>query len=392
MVDADRSVPVRRRLRQERPDPALRLASRRDGGPHAGLGPDPRGHHGDRRRLHGGALSRRCTRWRPKRCSPSRSVGALTALLRRDDRPGSERHQARPGLLHGQPARLHVPGVWRRRLHGRHLPPDDPRVLQGLLFLGSGSVMHGMRTGEQDMTEDGWLEEDMPVDAQDDARRLHHRHRRDSRRWPVSSPRTRSSGHLQDRGRGQFAVGAVGFAAPAMTAFYMFRLYFMTFRGEFRGTEEQARPISTRAPTSMVLPLHGARGWGRVRRSLPACRPRWAAAIAIEHSSTRSSLTRSSSWRRCLHRPSRRRRERVDGGSASIRPSRSPGSCLRGAMYQQQPAMAERWSRAAGPWLIGGCYDKYYVDEAYGKIFVRGLALGAARPRSTPCDRCDRRR
>ena len=36
---------------QECPDPALRLAAGRDGRPDAGLGPDPRGHDGDGRRV-----------------------------------------------------------------------------------------------------------------------------------------------------------------------------------------------------------------------------------------------------------------------------------------------------------------------------------------------------
>ena len=37
--------------REERPDPALPLADRRDGGPDSGLGADPRRDHGDRRRV-----------------------------------------------------------------------------------------------------------------------------------------------------------------------------------------------------------------------------------------------------------------------------------------------------------------------------------------------------
>ena len=46
-----RAADLRRRGRQERPVPAPRLAARRDGGPDAGLGPDPRRDDGQRRRL-----------------------------------------------------------------------------------------------------------------------------------------------------------------------------------------------------------------------------------------------------------------------------------------------------------------------------------------------------
>ena len=48
-----RDPPVHRRGRQERPDPALRVAARRDGRSDAGLRADPRRHHGHRRRVHG---------------------------------------------------------------------------------------------------------------------------------------------------------------------------------------------------------------------------------------------------------------------------------------------------------------------------------------------------
>ena len=44
--------------------PPLRLAARRDGGPDAGVGPDPRGDDGDGRRLHGRAQRRAVHRTR----------------------------------------------------------------------------------------------------------------------------------------------------------------------------------------------------------------------------------------------------------------------------------------------------------------------------------------
>ena len=50
---------------------------------------------------------------------------------RRVDRDDPDRHQARPRLLDAEPARLHVRGARRRRVHGGDLPPHDPRLLQG---------------------------------------------------------------------------------------------------------------------------------------------------------------------------------------------------------------------------------------------------------------------
>ena len=51
-------APAAGRHRQERPVAALRLAAGRHGRPDAGLGPDPCGDHGDRRRLHDRPLPR----------------------------------------------------------------------------------------------------------------------------------------------------------------------------------------------------------------------------------------------------------------------------------------------------------------------------------------------
>ena len=51
--------------------------------------------------------------------------------LRRDRRPGAERHQARHRLFHLLAARLHVRRPRRRRLWHRHFPSLHPRLLQG---------------------------------------------------------------------------------------------------------------------------------------------------------------------------------------------------------------------------------------------------------------------
>jgi len=52
LPDGDRAAAGTWRDRQVGPDPPLRVAARCDGGPHPGLCPDPRRHHGHRRRLH----------------------------------------------------------------------------------------------------------------------------------------------------------------------------------------------------------------------------------------------------------------------------------------------------------------------------------------------------
>ncbi len=69
----DLPVPVPRVRRQERADPAVHLAARRDGRPDARVRADPRGDDGDGRRVPRGAQRASCSRWRRWRSSPWRS-------------------------------------------------------------------------------------------------------------------------------------------------------------------------------------------------------------------------------------------------------------------------------------------------------------------------------
>ena len=121
---------LRGRHRQERADPAPRLAARRDGGPDPGVGPDPRRDHGHRGRVHGGAAGSALP------CVGHRVAGGGGdrrghGLHGRDGRAGADGHQEGPGLLDREPARLHVPGGRQRRLRRGRLPPVHARLLQG---------------------------------------------------------------------------------------------------------------------------------------------------------------------------------------------------------------------------------------------------------------------
>ncbi len=97
-------------------------------GPTPGLGPDPRGDDGRRR-----GLSRRpvLPDVHRRRAALHRLHRRHHAVHRRHDRDGPDRLQEGPGLFDGQPARLHDAGPGRRRLGGRAVPPDHARLLQG---------------------------------------------------------------------------------------------------------------------------------------------------------------------------------------------------------------------------------------------------------------------
>ena len=59
------------------------------------------------------------------------TIGGADLPVRRDDRARAGRPEEDPRLLDGLPDRLHDPRRRRRRVLGRHLPPDDARLLQG---------------------------------------------------------------------------------------------------------------------------------------------------------------------------------------------------------------------------------------------------------------------
>jgi len=119
---------------------------------------------------------------------------------------------------------------------------------KALLFLGAGSVIHAM-SGEQDMRFMGGLRKKIPVTY-----------------WtfligtlaitgipPLSGMISKDEILTNVYAKSPVLWGLVLFSA-ALTAIYMFRLLFLTFFGEFRGTEEQKHHLHE-SPAVMTLPL-----------------------------------------------------------------------------------------------------------------------------------------
>ena len=226
-----RPAALRGRDGQERPVPAARLAAGRDGGPDPGVRPHPRRDDGQRRRL-----PRRprqpALRHAPRtRWSSSPAIGIFTAILAASI--AMTQTDIKRVLAYSTLSQLGYmfAGARRRGLHGRDLPPDDPRLLQGPAVprLGLG---HPRRPRGAGHAQDGRPAQEDPDHLLDDA----HRRRSPSpasRRWPASSARTRSSARRSSSASS--GSGSIGLIVAGMTAFYMFRLMGMTFWGEFRG-------------------------------------------------------------------------------------------------------------------------------------------------------------
>jgi NADH-quinone oxidoreductase subunit L len=109
---------------------------------------------------------------------------------------------------------------------------------KALLFLAAGSVIHGLG-GEQDMRNMGGLRKYMPVTF-----------------WTMTAATFAIAGFPPLSGffskdeilwqayssqHGHWLLWLVGVITALMTSFYMFRLWFLTFFGEYRGAETQGR-------------------------------------------------------------------------------------------------------------------------------------------------------
>ncbi len=116
------------------------------------------------------------------------------------------------------------------------------------LFLGSGSVIHALH-GEQDMRKMGGLRKAMPITF-----------------WTMMISTLAIAGIFPFAGfwskdeilmvafEHNKALWIVGSIASIMTAFYMFRLMYLTFFKDFRGTEEQKHHLHE-SPSLITLPL-----------------------------------------------------------------------------------------------------------------------------------------
>ena len=116
------------------------------------------------------------------------------------------------------------------------------------LFLGSGSVIHGLH-GEQDMRKMGGLRKAMPITF-----------------WTMMISTLAIAGIFPFAGfwsKDEILMVAfehnkvlwiVASIASIMTAFYMFRLMYLTFFKEFRGTDEQKHHLHE-SPSLMTIPL-----------------------------------------------------------------------------------------------------------------------------------------
>jgi len=245
---------------------------------------------------------------------------------------------------------------------------------KALLFLGSGSVIHALG-GEQDMRKMGGLKNKVPVThwtmfiaslAIAGIPGLAGFFSKDEILWQTySSP------------LGSKYLYAVGMATAAMTAFYMWRLMFMTFYGTSRVEPDTAKRVHE-SPRVMTVPLmvlaagSALAGWVGVPKV-------WAflpdAFRTFEHWLEPALMTGAAHGADAA--------AHHDAAIEWLLMALSVAVALTGIwfarrLYVVKPGTADVLAGSA-PWLYNKLLNKWQVDEAYNFLFVDGMAKGGGK-------------
>jgi NADH-quinone oxidoreductase subunit L len=204
---------------------------------------------------------------------------------------------------------------------------------KALLFLGAGSVIHGL-SGEQDLRHMGGLAKKMPITCVTLAVASLAISGVPGFSGFFSKDAILSAAY--DRAPWMFWVGVI---TAGMTAFYVFRAYFLAFFGQYRGHHHPHE-----SPLVMTLPLIVLAVFSLGGGFLNV--PKWLAP-------TISSVERENEMAMII--------------SASFGIA---GILLAWFLYVLRPKLAESLKTSAGP-LHTLIENKYYVDEIYSAIIVK---------------------
>src|SRR5713101_2027189 len=265
---------------------------------------------------------------------------------------------------------------------------------KGLLFLAAGSVIHAV-SGEQDMRQMGGLRTKIPWTF-----------------WTMTIGTFAIAGIPPFAGffskdeilwradQASWVYWAIGLFTAFLTSFYMFRLWFMTFFGEYRGAAESSDQHSEphghghsgihESPMVMVIPLvvlavlSVTGGWigvpgalggsNRFEKFLGPVFHSTAAAFDTEHRAggEMALAERGTEGPEPQTRPAT---ELAFSGMSVL--VALLGFGLAWLLYYRNPQLPQRVASS-----LGGFYQavghKYYVDELYATLLVKPLIAGSA--------------
>ncbi len=232
---------------------------------------------------------------------------------------------------------------------------------KSLLFLGAGSVMHAL-SGELDIRKMGGLRKYLPLT------------------YPtfliaaiaIAGVPFFSGFFSKDAiltsafANGQYLIWALGLMGAVMTAFYMFRLVFLTFFGEER-LEPEAKAHLHESPKVMTIPLAILAFFSIVAGyvGLPVVLGKDVNLFdrflePVIHAHHEAHLSLSSEWMLIL---------------ASVVVALF-GIFIAYVFYLKKPDIPHNLV-ARFPWLYKLLYNKYYMDEIYNAAFVNSMIKGS---------------
>jgi NADH-quinone oxidoreductase subunit L len=235
---------------------------------------------------------------------------------------------------------------------------------KALLFLGAGSVIHGM-SDDQDIRHMGGLRSKLP--------RTH---------WPFLLATLAISGAPLFSGffskdeilAGAWASNRVVWGmlvvGAGITAFYMFRLYFLVFSGKFRGTEAQASHVHE-SPRAMTVPLmilgvlSAVGGWIGIPVALS-----FGADLHLLRQWLAPALAgggHGAEAGEAVHLPSLGVEWALMALAVAIA---AGGFGMAWRIYRQRPGSAEGIARSLGP-VYALVRNLYWVDELYERVVLR---------------------
>jgi NADH-quinone oxidoreductase subunit L len=237
---------------------------------------------------------------------------------------------------------------------------------KALLFLGAGSVMHAL-DGEQDIRRMGGLKRHLPVTYPSfliAALAI-------AGIFPFAGFFSKDAILWAALSQGHFLLWMLAAATAALTAFYMFRLVFVVFHGEPKvgGEAHQAHeaPPSMRVPLVILAALSTVAGL----IGIPLIEGANLIQAYLEPVFQRAGPA-AALLPQAVHSPGLELVMMLISLALA-----SGGIALAMYMYVVEPALPERLSaRSAGLYRL--LLHKYYVDEAYQRLFVEPL-LHAAR-------------
>jgi NADH-quinone oxidoreductase subunit L len=239
---------------------------------------------------------------------------------------------------------------------------------KALLFLGAGSVIHAV-SGEQDMMKMGGLKDKIPTTfrtmfiatlAIAGIPPLAGFFSKDEILWQAYSSK-----------HGLFSLWLIGTIAAAMTAFYMFRLVYLTFYGKSRmdhHTEEHVHesPRSMTVPLIILAVLSIVGGWIGIPLYFGLHMPidiyEWLSPVTGSiHAEAIGEATHA---------------KEILFALISVAMAVS-GIGMASLIYLRRPELAERMASAM-PRAHRLLYRKYYMDEIYNALIIqpiKGLCL-----------------